>query len=181
MSPLTPLGRRRLLRTGALGAFAVAGSALYVLSLERPTLLEELPPPDRVGAHVPTFSIEGLSSGDLRQAGHPVLLNFFASWCAPCVQEAPLLLQARDAGLPVWGIAFKDRPDATQAFLAERGDPYRRLAWDPRGTVADLFGLVGVPTSLLVDREGIIRWQATGGLNERTLKEALLPTWRRLA
>ena len=176
---MNPLLRRRLLRTGALGAFAMSASSAFVLwenfgRSEPPEVL-------RLSSPVPQFSLpalgdgEGFGSGDLARQPKPVLINFFASWCGPCAQEAPVLLALREQGLTIWGVAYKDRPDATRAFLQQHGDPYARVARDDSGAAGREFGLFGVPESFLVDPLGVVRWHWTGGLSEDTVRRSLSP------
>ncbi len=85
----------------------------------------------------------------------------------PCVEEAPTLAALKQQGVPIWGIAYKDKPDATAGFLDQHGDPYVRVARDEPGTVGIDFGLYGVPESYLVDASGIVRWRWAGGLSRR--------------
>ncbi len=80
-----------------------------------------------------------------------MLLNFFASWCLPCVQEAPVLMALKQRGLPIWGVAYKDKPEPAAAFLQQNGNPYQRVAVDQPGRAAIDFGLYGVPETYLVD------------------------------
>jgi cytochrome c biogenesis protein CcmG, thiol:disulfide interchange protein DsbE len=196
---VNPLLRRRLLRTGALGAFAVGASSAFVL-WEDPGR-EEPPEVLRLSSPVPQFSLpalrgaavggapvgdvtvgdteaaggEGFGSGDLAGQPKPVLINFFASWCAPCAREAPVLLALRDQGVTIWGVAYKDKPDAARAFLQQHGNPYARVARDDSGSAGAEFGLLGVPESFLIDPLGIVRWHWTGGLSEDTVRRSLAP------
>src|SRR5262249_6024331 len=124
-----------------------------------------------IGKPLPHFSLPGLgaekgfSSTDVTAADRPTLVNFFASWCIPCVQEAPVLMTLKQQGTPIWGIAYKDKPDAAQGFLKQNGDPYTRIACDEPGTTAIDFGLYGVPETYVVDKSGIVRWRWAGGLS----------------
>ena len=129
-----------------------------------------------LGKPVPPFSLPGLTDADLR--GRPAtVLNFFASWCAPCAEEAPALLDLKVDGAPLFGIAYKDRPDATAAFLDKHGDPYARIAADAPGSVAIDFGVTGVPETFLIDAGGVIRWHTAGPMTARSMA-ALLPLLR---
>ena len=109
-----------------------------------------------------------------------MLLNFFASWCVPCVVEHPELMALSGSGLPIWGIAYKDAVSATSGFLQTHGNPFVRVARDAGGVAID-FGVYGVPESYLLDRDGIIRWHVAGPLTEAVVAEGLRPALARLA
>ncbi len=132
------------------------------------------------GRLVPAFDLpsqapgDGFSSGLLRSQQRPVLVNFFASWCIPCVMEAQVLA-ALASTLPVWGIAYKDAPDNAQGFVSRTGDPYRRLASDRDGLVAIDWGVSGVPESFLIAPGGVIRWHLAGPLTAEIIEGELRP------
>jgi cytochrome c biogenesis protein CcmG/thiol:disulfide interchange protein DsbE len=131
-------------------------------------------PPDEkiaskmVGQPVPVFTLPpttagkpGLSSADLA-TGHPRLVNVFASWCVPCIAEAPLLVELKRQGVPIDAIAVRDRPEDVAAFLARHGDPFERIGADPESQVQLALGSSGVPETFVVDGRGIIRYQHMG-------------------
>jgi cytochrome c biogenesis protein CcmG/thiol:disulfide interchange protein DsbE len=124
-----------------------------------------------IGAAAPSFTLPaataglpGLSSADLTN-GKPHLVNIFASWCVPCVAEAPQLKALADAGIPIVGIAVRDRPEAVQRFLARNGNPFRAIGADDTSQVQMAFGSSGVPESFVVDGKGMIRQQTIGPIN----------------
>jgi cytochrome c biogenesis protein CcmG, thiol:disulfide interchange protein DsbE len=181
--------RRRLVLLVPLATAAAAGGAFTAL-LMRMRAGEYDPhalPSMLIGKKLPSFSLPGLapSSGfgnaDITAAGRPALVNFFASWCLPCAEEAPTLMRVKAMGLPLWGIAYKDKPAATDAFLARGGNPYVRVARDDAGLVGINFGLYGVPESYLVDPSGIVRWRFAGGLSETVLRDQLTPAIKAMA
>jgi len=90
------------------------------------------------------------------------LVNIFASWCVPCIAEAPLLGELARAGVPIDGIALRDRPDDVAAFLARHGDPYARIGADPESAAQIALGASGVPETFVIDGKGIIRYHHVG-------------------
>src|SRR5215510_3443126 len=108
-------------------------SALPSALIGKPVPQFELPPLDPAA--------EKLASKDV--AGKVTVINFFASWCLPCKAEHPLLFQlGKDYGVPVYGIAFKDRPEATAAYIQELGSPYAKIGLDESGRAGLDFGLM---------------------------------------
>lgn len=136
-----------------------------------------------VGKPFPDFTLPGLGQGagftasELRQAAAatPILVNFFASWCIPCATEADVLAQLKAQGINIWGVAYKDKPDAARKFLERYGNPYTRTAADLAGRVAIDWGLYGVPESFLIGKDGRIAWHIAGPLSESSVKADLLP------
>jgi cytochrome c biogenesis protein CcmG/thiol:disulfide interchange protein DsbE len=157
----------RGLRTGEYDPHGVP-SAL----LGKPVPDFTLPAPE--GSAQPAFG-----AADLHGTERPVLVNFFASWCVPCVIEHPQLMALQRQGVPIWGIAYKDKPRDALGFLARHGNPFARLAADEPGRIAIEWGLYGVPETYLVDRQGIIRWRWAGPITEDTLSADLMPLLRR--
>lgn len=120
------------------------------------------------GKAVPAFvlpaalpSKPGLASTDLA-TGHPRLVNIFASWCVPCIGEVKVLQELKARGVPIDGIAIRDRGEDLAAFLARNGDPYERIGSDDQSRVQIAFGSSGVPESFIVDGHGIVRYQHIG-------------------
>jgi cytochrome c biogenesis protein CcmG/thiol:disulfide interchange protein DsbE len=131
------------------------------------------------GQRVPEFSIPaaipgkpGLTSGNLAE-GQPRLLNIFASWCVPCVSEARVLGALQREGVPIDGIAVRDRPEDVARFLADHGDPYRRIGSDAQSAVQIALGSSGVPESFVIDGGGVIRYQHIGPIEERDIPAIL--------
>jgi cytochrome c biogenesis protein CcmG, thiol:disulfide interchange protein DsbE len=132
-----------------------------------------------VGKPLPIFSLPaahegqlGLGTANFRQ-GQPHLLNIFASWCIPCVAEAPILLQMRLNGVQIDGIAIRDRPTDVGRFLARNGNPYQRIGSDVESKVQLALGSSGVPETFVVDGRGIIRHQHIGDIRAEDVPEIL--------
>lgn len=175
---------RRLVLLAPLGIAAAAGVGFLAMlrGLSTGSFDPRGVPSPLVGKRVPDFALpaqppatRGFGNAELLAAGRPVLVNFFASWCVPCVAEAPLLMRLKSQGIPVWGIAYKDADRAAADFLTRTGDPYERLARDEPGRVAIDWGVYGVPETYFVDRGGIIRWRWAGPITEETLRNQLIP------
>jgi len=181
--------QRRAFLLAPLGLAAIGGVSFWTLlqRMDKGSYDPHGVPSMLIGRKLPRFSLPGLSPGpgfssdDVAAAARPALINFFASWCIPCVQEAPALMALKNQGTPIWGIAYKDKPDATAAFLKRTGDPYARIARDEPGRVAIDFGVYGVPESYLVDRTGIVRWRWAGPLSEDVVAQQLDPLLRKFA
>lgn len=136
-------------------------------------------PSKLVGKPLPTFSLPagvdgkpGLASSDLA-SGKPRLLNIFASWCVPCVAEAPILMALKRQGVEIDAIALRDRPEDLAAFLARNGDPYVRIGADTGSTVQVALGSSGVPETFVIDGRGIIRHQHIGDVRPENVPEIL--------
>ena len=117
---------------------------------------------------LPLLSGDQAESGvlDLKTAGvgKPMLINVFASWCAPCRIEHPKLLALKARGIAVVGVAYKDEPVATRAFLNELGDPFAMVLVDREGRAGLDLGISGVPETFAVDAMGRITAKQSGPL-----------------
>jgi cytochrome c biogenesis protein CcmG/thiol:disulfide interchange protein DsbE len=120
---------------------------------------------------VPVFALPaaiagkpGLASADFA-LGRPRLLNLFASWCVPCIAEAPMLAELQRRGVAIDAIAIRDRPEDVAGFLASHGDPFARIGADDNSRVQLALGSSGVPESFVVDGRGIIRYQHIGPID----------------
>jgi len=102
-------------------------------------------------------SLEGGAPAPLASAiTGPTLVNFYASWCAPCAQEAPALAALKARGVRIVGVAWKDDPAKTRAFLARYGDPYAARFVDADGRAGIDFGVSGVPETYVIGADGRI-------------------------
>ncbi|HEY8595900.1 MAG TPA: DsbE family thiol:disulfide interchange protein [Devosiaceae bacterium] len=121
------------------------------------------------GAPVPGFSTATLK-------GQVSVVNVFASWCIPCRDEAPLLVDlSRQGGFQILGINQKDQPANAAAFLARYGNPYAAIGADSDGRVSIDWGVYGVPETFIVDPRGIITHKIVGPLNAQNIEKDLLP------
>lgn len=135
-----------------------------------------------VGRPAPKLDLAALREGEpaltdaLLKSGKPVLVNFFASWCTPCLAEHPLFtrLAERD-GATIIGIAWKNKRDDALKWLKRLGDPFKYAGLDLEGRTGLDWGLSGVPETYLVDGQGIVRLHFRGPITERDLNERILP------
>lgn len=113
---------------------------------------------------------------DLKTAGvgRPMLINVFASWCAPCRVEHPKLMALKERGVAVVGVAWKDDPVKTRAFLDELGDPYSMVLVDRDGRAGLDLGITGAPETFAVDAMGNVVAKFSGPLLEDAEIERLV-------
>ena len=104
-----------------------------------------------------------------------ILINFFASWCVPCKVEHETLNFINRDGIPIFGIAYKDKTEDTKFFLKALGNPYKQVGIDRNGRIAIELGVYGVPETFLVDLEGIIRYRHAGPLTIEDYKKKIIP------
>ncbi|MFY8093954.1 MAG: DsbE family thiol:disulfide interchange protein [Niveispirillum sp.] len=180
---MSAVTRHRLLLLLPLTVFLILGG-YFALGLTRdpsklPSMLIDKP--------APSFALPGLSEGEkgLSNAdllGKVQLVNVFASWCAPCRVEHPLLMRlAKEQGVTIHAINYKDKPDAAQAFLAQMGNPYTSIGADKDGRVAIDFGVYGVPETYVIDKQGRVRYRHVGPLMPFDVEETILPMIRELS
>lgn len=167
---------------------ALAGLFWYALHTGDPSRLPSamigkpvpdftLPPLDGLkgedGAAVPSFDAADLATGQ------PTIVNIFASWCVPCLQEHPLLMAlAEEPGLRIFAINYKDDPASARRFLGRYGNPFARVGTDRSGRVAIDFGVYGVPETYVISSDGKIAYRHVGPLTEEAIATKILPLMR---
>ena len=132
-----------------------------------------------VGKKMPDFALDpaipanpGLTHADLA-TGEPQLLNIFASWCLPCIAEAPQLMALERAGATIHAIAIRDRREDVENFLARNGNPYARIGADQTSAVQLELGSSGVPETFVIDGHGTIVHQHIGDIRPENVPELL--------
>jgi cytochrome c biogenesis protein CcmG, thiol:disulfide interchange protein DsbE len=135
-----------------------------------------------VGRPAPEFALARLDDGEIltndEMRGRAYVVNLFASWCTPCRAEHPQLMALRRQGVEIVGIAYKDRREASVAFLTELGDPFSTVAMDPEGRFGLELGITGVPETFVIGPDGVIRAAYRGPLTEEAVRDEILPALR---
>lgn len=149
--------------------FPIAALLLIVAILIGQRIQPEAAPQLQVGRDLPEVQVVPLAGGDPRPLSEEILgvtvINVFASWCAPCRAEHPALTALSEEGVRIVGLAYRDPPADTQAFLAELGDPYIRVMADPTGAAGETLGLeAAMPQTLVVNGEGEVLLRHSGPL-----------------
>jgi cytochrome c biogenesis protein CcmG/thiol:disulfide interchange protein DsbE len=141
------------------------------------TLVGQQAPPVVVTAFdgKPVFGDADLRDGQVK------LLNFWASWCAPCRVEHPNLQALAAEGITIYGINYKDAPAKAAAFLAELGDPFAAQGTDEPGRMGLDWGVYGVPETFVIAGDGTIMLRFAGPITKRVIAETLRPAMKRAA
>jgi len=172
---------RRWLYLLPVAVFVLMAAGFYVGLNRDPDVL----PSPLIDEPAPQFDLpplpgkdKGLSTADLK--GGVSLVNFFASWCVPCREEHKALSAfAALKRVPVYGVDYKDKPNAVAEWLGELGDPYTQIGADD-GQVGIEWGVYGVPETFLVDATGRIRYKHVGPLTQAVIDKQILPLIARL-
>jgi cytochrome c biogenesis protein CcmG/thiol:disulfide interchange protein DsbE len=160
-----------------IGLFALLGILLaYGLRLDP----RKIPSP-LVGKPLPAFSLptlhdpkKTLGNADFR--GKVVLINVWASWCAACKQEHPVLMRmASEKRVPLIGLNYKDKREDGLATLKAEGNPYDVSLVDTDGRIGLDWGVYGVPETFLIDKDGVIRHKHIGPITPEIWQDKLLP------
>ena len=163
-------------------AFAALAAILFGALRHEEKVAGDVLPSALIGKRVPRLDLppldgntQGFGPRELAQ-GHVIVINVFASWCAPCHSEAPVIAKlAGRADFAFYGLVQKDSPAKIRAFLAEAGNPFARIALDADGRASIEWGVYGVPETFVVDGHGIVRARIVGEITEDVLEHQLLP------
>lgn len=143
---------------------------------ELPSALVDQPLP---AFNLPALGGEGqLSAADV--TGEVALLNVWATWCVSCRVEHPYLRQLAEAGVPIYGLNYKDSDAAAQNWLDELGNPYRLNIADREGTLGVDLGVYGAPETYLLDANGVVRYRHVGVVDETVWRTTLEPLYLEL-
>ena len=151
-------------------------AAMFVLGMNRedpnalPSTLTGRPAPAVVVAQLADLPI--FSDADLKD-GKVKLVNFWASWCAPCRAEHPNLEKLQAEGVTIYGVNYKDKPDAALGFLSALGNPYAAIGTDESGRMGIDWGIYGVPETFIIDGDGKVVDRFPGPITERSLDDVI--------
>lgn len=163
---------RYLLPIAILAGLAV----LFVFGLRHDP--REVPSP-LIGKPSPDFTLRLLGSdapyGRAQLLGRPLLVNFFASWCAGCKVEHPFLMELSRRGVEIVGIDYKDTDAAARQWLDAHGNPYATVIADVMGTAGLDWGVYGVPETFVLDAQGTIVYKQIGPMTEEAWKTQIAP------
>ncbi|AZO04121.1 MULTISPECIES: DsbE family thiol:disulfide interchange protein [unclassified Mesorhizobium] len=175
-----PAPRRRLFVLLPLLVFlGLAGLFLSQLLSGRdvaeiPSALIGLPAPQTSLPPLEGVNLPGLDSKSF--AGRVTLVNVFASWCAPCREEHPVLLGlSQDKRFTLAALNYKDQPENARRFLGDLGNPYQAIGVDPAGRAAIDWGVYGVPETFVIGKDGKIAYKHVGPLTPDSVRTLLLP------
>ena len=165
-----------------LVAFVLLAGFLWIgLSLNP----REVPSP-LIDKPAPAFELPKLRDSDavIRAAdlkGNVWLLNVFASWCTPCLEEHPhLVALAQKSVVPLYGLNYKDSQEAALKWLNRHGDPYTGIVVDREGRTGIEYGVYGVPETFVIDKQGVIRFKHIGPLTSQVLDSEIMPLVKKL-
>ena len=171
---------KRLFFLVPIAIFVVMAGFFYASLKGGPPSVLPSPLVGQVAPSMPLPALDAQSEGFTRDElgkGQPVIINFWASWCAPCRIEHPTLTALAASGqVALYGVDYKDDPAAARGFLTELGNPFgKKINKDSEGRVAIDWGVTGVPETFVVDAQGIIRAHYAGPLTQDVLQRVILP------
>jgi cytochrome c biogenesis protein CcmG, thiol:disulfide interchange protein DsbE len=162
-----------------LALFSGDPSRLPSVLVGRPAPQMTLPPLE--GLSDGARAIPGFSSADLAK-GEVSVVNFWGSWCAPCVQEHPVLVALKEAtGVKIYGVNYKDVAANARRFLGRYGNPFTAVGVDGTGRNAIEWGVIAMPETFVVDGKGIIVYKHTGPISPEALETKVIPAIRAAA
>ena len=168
-------------------AWTIIGFALLVALLAAGLRLDprEVPSP-LIGKPAPAFELPLLAAPDKSfsekdMAGKVWILNVWASWCAPCLVEHPVITRLSKSGIaPVVGLNFKDTREDALPWLARNGNPFQLTVFDASGRIGIDYGVYGVPETYVIDRQGVIRYKHVGPVTPEVAEKKIAPLVKEL-
>lgn len=159
-----------------LFAFALRSgdpSRLPSALIGKPAPLTQFPALD--GLRTDEKAVPGFSSTELA-TGRPVVVNFWASWCVPCAEEQPLLVELQKrTGVALYGVNYKDDPVAARRFLGRYGNPFTAVGTDANGRGAIEWGVYGMPETFVLNGKAEIVFKHVGPISAESIETKLIP------
>ena len=137
-----------------------------------------------IGQPAPAFPAAGLpglpvaTDADLR-TGQPTLVNFWASWCPPCRAEHPKLMEMAAQGIRIVGVDFRDTEANASEYIANYGNPFFGIQFDPKGRAAIDWGVTAPPETFILDGQGRVLYRFAGPLVGSDYEQRFLPEWQK--
>jgi cytochrome c biogenesis protein CcmG/thiol:disulfide interchange protein DsbE len=163
----------------------IFGVLLVFLALGLSLNPHEVPSP-LIGKPAPAFTLATLDNAGKQltprdMAGQVWVLNVFASWCAPCREEHPLLVDlAKRTPTPIYGLNYKDQQADAERWLRQFGNPYKSVLVDRDGRAGIDYGVYGVPETFVIDKTGTVRYKNIGPLTPEVIATKILPLLKKL-
>ncbi len=137
-------------------------------------------PSPHIGKPLPEFALNTLHGDFVRnqdfQNGQMQFINFFASWCVPCLAEHPTLMRlAHEDKIAIYGVIWNDTQENAVDWLAKHGSPYQRVMLDPAQNLMLNLGGYGVPETFIIDGNGIIRYRYAGAITPEIFRTEISP------
>ena len=144
-------------------------SLFFALNKKEQTLKSPL-----LNKPVPEINLNSFKNGKLNNIDFKkevILVNFFASWCVPCIVEHDFLFELKkQKSIKIYGINYKDDIKNLKVWLDKLGNPYSKIGIDETGITGINWGVNGIPECFLIDKNGIIRHKINGIINEKQIK-----------
>ena len=170
-----------LLILGVLLAFFAVGLNRDPRVLPSPLIGKAAPAFELPVLAFPPAETPPLVLGNAAFTGKPYLVNFFASWCAGCQVEHPYLMRlAKQGGVTIVGVDYKDADADVRQWLAARGNPYAPILVDLDGRAGIDFGVYGVPETFIIDKQGVIRFKQIGPVTPAIIETRIMPLLKEL-
>ena len=163
-------------------ATAPAAALLTVVALLLMIVVGRERPPagyiPQIGQPAPRLVAPDLAGGEPVDsdflAGRPWMLNVWASWCEPCLDEHPYLMKLAARGIAIVGLNYRDDAAAAAGWLAAHGNPYAAVGLDPDGRAAQAWRVAGIPMSFLIDADGTVSRRFTGAIDSDAKVRSIL-------
>ena len=157
-----------------IATFFIFVCLFFALNKKEQTLKSPLLNKPAPGINLDTL-VENYKLSNNNFRNEVVLVNFFASWCIPCIVEHDFLFKLKkQKPIKIYGINYKDNIENLEVWLKKLGNPYTKIGIDKTGTTGIDWGVNGIPESFLIDQNGIIKHKINGVIDEKQIKILLI-------